>query len=231
MIKNDLSVVCSTLVNLMSLIFIIILIIFEEEIVMHGSINIFLLFSTINGPGLPTVDNKKLYIVKYLKISALFKLISMLRKYLSYVYKVIFCMKMDYNRLLRNIEEGDIRHLRESEKELANYIDYEMRTETNPNYDEDMYLIYHITKYPECVIGLRMFEIFRWACRNESHYHWHEVMNKMAYAALCGALQSKNTKILDHLICHLDESEVYKKLPEDENDPINKWYDEKFVLT
>ena len=229
MIKNDLSVVCSILVKLMSLIFKIIFITFEEEIVMHGSINIFLLFSTINGPGLPTVDNKKLYIIKYLKIFALFNLISMLRKYLSYIYKVIFCMKMDYNRLLKIIEEGDIRGLRESEKELAMYIDYEMRTESSPDYGEDMYLIYHLTKYPECVIGLRMFEIFRWVCRNESHYHWYEVMRKMAYPALCGALKSKNIKILDHLICHLDESEVYKNLPEDENYPINKWYDEKFI--
>ena len=152
----------------------------------------------------------------------------MFRKYLSYIYRVIFCVKMNYTRLLKIIEEGDIRGLRESEDELATYINYEMRTETSPDYSEDMYLIYHITKYPDSVIGLRMFEIFRWACRNNSQYRWYEVMQKMAYPALCGAIESKNIKILDHLICHLDESEVYKKLPEDEDDPVNKWYDEKF---
>jgi len=138
----------------------------------------------------------------------------------------IFRNTMNERYLSKLIRDGNFEGLQENEDEIAKYVTHIMETADEQECVEDGYLTFAIGAYSDCTVGLRMFETFRWACRHKSPYHWHEIMAIMGHSLMCGAVLSRNIKILEHVMCHVDENELYKKIVE-ENE-VSRWYDEKF---
>ena len=137
----------------------------------------------------------------------------------------IFRRRMNERHLSKVVLEGNVEELGGSEDAIVQYISDVMRSD----HDEKKYIIFGIGAYSDCVVGLRMFEIFRRVSRNNSPYHWHEIMASVGHSLMQGAASSQNIKILEHVMCHVDEIELEKTLYEIEAPVVKKWYDENFV--
>jgi len=139
----------------------------------------------------------------------------------------IFRRRMNERHLSKVVLEGNVEELRDSEDAIVQYISDVMRSD----HDEKKYIIFGIGAHSDCLVGLRMFEVFRRVSRNNSPYHWHEIMASVGQSLMQGAVSSQNIKILEHVMCHVDEIELERTLDEIEAPVVKKWYDENFIVT
>ena len=127
-------------------------------------------------------------------------------------------------KLQRLIQQGDVEEFCKYTNDVVECVNYEMK-----NDEEDNYLICDIILYEDHTVAKRLFEAFRWICRLETQYHWSEVMRTMGHYAMLAAVTSKNTDILEHVMCHVDEELLYDRLLDEPDDhPANIWYDKNF---
>lgn len=135
------------------------------------------------------------------------------------------CHEKNYRDLLKLIEEGDYVELKSWGKEIVEYIDYEMRNET------DNYLMYQIGSHKDHTKGRVLFQIFKSVCDEMSPYHWSEIMALMGQSLMRGSVEIQNIKLLEHAMCHVDEIYLERLLHEIDAPEVSKWYDENFIVT
>jgi len=124
------------------------------------------------------------------------------------------------------VEQCDIDRLQQREHDIAMCIEYEVQRE-DP--DPELYLIYWISQCPEHYMGRIMFQICKQACNRHSQYHWCEIMKVIGQPMMVGAVMSRNIKLLEHAMAHVDEIHLERLLTEIKIPEIDKWYEENFV--
>jgi hypothetical protein len=138
-----------------------------------------------------------------------------------------FCDKMYhgviYKELLKLVEDGDADGFRTKGKEIIECVDYEMQNETGE------YLVYQIGAHKDHAKGRLLFQTFKRTCDEMSPYHWTEIMKVMGQSLMYGSVESKNIKLLEHAMSHVDEIYLERLLHDVDAPEVSEWYDENFT--
>jgi hypothetical protein len=130
-----------------------------------------------------------------------------------------------YKDLHELIDRGDYIGLRSRSKDIIKYIDYEMMNESGD------YLTYEIGAHENHGKGRILFQTLKNICRENSQYHWHEIMKVMGRSLMCGSVKSQNIDLLEHAMCHVDEKYLYDLVISDDESAVSRWYEENFLVT
>ncbi|MBP04676.1 MAG: hypothetical protein CMA72_07840 [Euryarchaeota archaeon] len=130
--------------------------------------------------------------------------------------------------LAKLINERDYDGLSLRSPDIVTCVEFEIAEEYE---HPESYLIYWIAECSDHAAGRLMFQIFKNACGEHSHYHWTEIMRASGKSMMIGAVMSENIKLLEHAMCHVDEIELERTLYDIHLPVVEKWYERNFVVT
>ncbi len=130
--------------------------------------------------------------------------------------------------LAKLINERDYDGLSLRSPDIVTCVEFEIAEEYE---HPESYLIYWIAECSDHTAGRLMFQIFKNACGEHSHYHWTEIMRASGKSMMIGAVMSENLKLLEHAMVHVDEIELERTLYDIHLPVVEKWYERNFVVT
>ena len=140
--------------------------------------------------------------------------------------------RLDFLRIRRElaklINERDYDGLSLRSPDIVTCVEFEIEEEYE---HPESYLIYWVAGCSDHTAGRLMFQIFKNACGKHSHYHWTEIMRASGKSMMVGAVMSKNIKLLEHAMVHVDEVELERILYDIDCPVIQKWHDDNFIVT
>ena len=130
--------------------------------------------------------------------------------------------------LTKLINERDYDGLSLRSSDIVTCVEFEIEEEYE---HPESYLIYWVAECSDHTAGRLIFQIFKNACGEHSHYHWTEIMRASGKSMMTGAVMSENIKLLEHAMSHVDEIELERTLNDIDRPAIQRWYDDNFIAT